>query len=373
MGQPRNLIALGAVTILAAIVAFILVMEQETTTAPVFQAQPMFPKLQNRLNDVVKIEIATKDETFQVERRNSEWTLPSRDGFPADVSVVRRTLIELADLELIEKKTAQAARHKSIGLDDPVDGGEGVMVRVYGSDELPIAGALVSSVPPGGGVDRLYVRWPGEDQTWVAKGDLDLKERVEQWIASDVLDIKRSDLKAVEVVPFEGESYRLSRTGADNPDFTLETVPEGRKAKPAFTWNTTGFALTSLNISDVRATEADWSMDQGVVTYELFDGSVLTFALAQEGGDLNWLTLVDARTVAPAPQEPGEAPTADDIPELSGNPEERVAAVWARMEGWDFAIPQFKFEQFVKPLEELLEPVNEGAMTGDEPDLMPAP
>jgi len=367
MGRTRNLIALASVAVLAAIAAFIVVMEQDTTTTPVFQAQPMFPKLQDRLNDVIKIEIETKEETFIVERRGDAWTLPSRDNFPADLSVVRRILIELADLQLIEKKTAQAARHKSIGLDDPGEGGEGVMVRVYGGEDLPIAGAIVSSFQPGGGADRLYVRWPAEDQTWIAKGALQLSERAEQWISKDVLTVKRADIKAVDVVPFEGPAYRLSRDSTDNPDFTLATVPEGRKTKPAFSWNTTGFALTSLNISDVRSTTAAWSLDKGLVTYELFDGSVLTFGLADgEAGDLKWLTLVDATAPAPSQAEPGEAPTAEDIPELSGNPAKRVAEIRSRMDGWDFGIPQFKFEQFVKPLEELLEPVNEGAMTVDE-------
>ena len=373
MERGRNLIALASVAVLAVIVAFIVVMEQDTTTAPVFQAQPMFPKLQDRLNDVIKIEIETKDETFSVERRDESWTLPSRDNFPADVSVVRRTLIDLAALELIEKKTAQSARHKSIGLDAPSDGGDGVLVRIYGGDDLPIAGAIVSSFQPGGGTDRLYVRWPAEDQTWIAKGDLDLSERAEQWIATDVLAVKRADIRAVDVVPFEGPPYRLSRDNDETPDFTLETVPEGRKAKPAYSWNTTGFALTSLNISDVRATTAAWSLDKGRVTYELFDGTVLTFGLAGQEDDLQWLTLVDARAPAPMPQEPGEAPTAEDIPELEKDPGDRVAQIRARMDGWDFAIPQFKFEQFVKPLEELLEPVNEGAMTGGEAGDVPAP
>jgi len=374
MGRSQNLIALGSVAVLAAIVAFIVVMEQDTTTTPVFQAQPMFPKLQDRLNDVIKIEIETKDETFRVERRDDIWTLPSRDNFPADLSVVRRTLIDLADLELIEKKTAQAARHQSIGLDDPAEGGEGVLVRVYGGDDLPIAGAIVSSFQPGGGADRLYVRWPAEDQTWIAKGGLELSERAEQWIATDVLTVKRSDIAAVDVVPFEGPAYRLSRASADIPDFTLETVPEGRKTKPAYSWNTTGFALTSLNISDVRSTIAAWSLDKGLVTYELFDGTMLTFGLAEgEDGDVNWLTLVDATAPTPALPVPGEAPTAEDIPELIGNPADRIGEIRARMDGWDFGIPPFKFEQFVKPLEELLEPINEGAMTADDPEVVPAP
>ena len=373
MGRSRNLIALASIAVLAAIVAFIVVMEQDTTTAPVFQAQPMFPKLQDRLNDVVKIEIETKEETFSIERREAIWTLPSRDNFPADLSVVRRTLIDLAALELVEKKTAQAARHKSIGLDAPSEGGEGVLVRIYGGDDLPIAGAIVSSFQPGGGADRLYVRWPREDQTWIAKGDLDLSERVEQWIATDILDIKRSDIQAAEVVPFEGPAYRLSRDSADTPDFVLETVPEGRKTKPAFSWNTTGFALTSLNISDVRSTTAAWSLDKGLVTYELFDGSVLTFGLAAGDKDLNWLTLVDAAAAPRKRREPGDAPTAENIPELGNDPEGRIADIRSRMDGWDFAIPQFKFEQFVKPLEELLEPVNEGAMTPGDAEDLPTP
>ena len=373
MGSTRNLIALASVTVLAAVVAVIVVMDQDADTQPAFQPQLMFPKLQDNLNDVIKIEIENSTETFGIQRQDGVWVLPSRDGFPADVAVVRRTLIELAELELIEKKTAQAARHKSIGLDDPAEGGEGVMVRIYGGDDLPIAGAIISSFPPGGGPDRIYVRWPGEDQTWVARGDLELKEKAEQWIAADVLNIKRSDLKAVTVLPFDGAEYRLSRTGADVSDFTLETVPEGRKTKPAYTWNTTGYALTSLTLSDVRATTANWDLDRGAVTYELFDGSVLTFGLSQEEGDLYWLTLVDAKVAPLNAVEPGAAPTPQDIPELSGNASDRIAKIRGRMDGWDFAIPPFKFEQFVKPLEELLEPVNEGAMEEGDDDIPPTP
>ena len=361
INMPRYLVVLASVTTLALVLSVIVVLKQGSDTGPQFTPRILFPNLKARLNDAEGILIQTKDGSVRVRRTDAGWVLPDKDNYPALMGEVRRTMIDLSELEIIEPKTADPARHEAIGLEDPLQGGNGILVTLQGSADLVMAGAIVSQAQPGGGMDRFYVRWPTEDQTWLTSGRLDIKKNINGWIDGNVLDVRRGDIAEAEVAPLMGPAYRLVRDDADQSDFVLVAPPEGRKVKPAYSWNTTGFAITGLTVSDVRRADTSGPASNGQITYRFFDGSRLTFVLLQEG-DQYWMTISGAAFEPETqPVEAGTVPIAQDITELNEAAQARLGDIKAAMEDWSFGIPQYKFEQMTKPLEELLEPINPGA------------
>ena len=191
---PRHVVVLGAITALAVVVAVILSMQQGEVTQVPFQSPSLAGGLKERLNDIVAIKVQTKDEVLEVTRDQGVWVLPAKGGYPAKMEEVRTALIGLTDLTLIEPKTANPARHETIGLGDPRQGGNGILVTVSDFNSTVVSSIILSDVPPGGGADRLYVRWPSEAQTYVAKGELDLKRRAADWIDNQPFPVQRGDI-----------------------------------------------------------------------------------------------------------------------------------------------------------------------------------
>ena len=158
------------------------------------------------------------------------------------------------------------------------------------------------------------------------------------------------------MTPPSGPSYTLQRASALVADFDLSPVPEGRTATPSYTRNTTAYALNGLTISDVRPAEGEMV---GAHNFDLrlFDGDQLTLTLREEDGAY-WIHLLElALNTQPDSQaDLGDEPVSETIAELAERRAERNKKLGAA-KAWDFAIPQYKFEQFTKPFEDLLEPL----------------
>ena len=360
---PRHVVVLGAITALAVVVAVILTMQQGEVTQVPFQSQPLTAGLKERLNDIVAIKVQTKDDVLEITRNQGIWVLPAKGGYPAKMEEVRTALIGLSDLTLVEPKTANPARHDAIGLGDPIQGGNGILATVSDFNGTVVASLILSDVPPGGGADRFYVRWPSEDQTYIAKGTLDLKRRAADWIENQPFPVQRGDVAEVTVTPPSGVSYSLQRATALVADFDFSALPDGRSATPSYTRNTTAYALNGLTVSDVRPAKGEMGTVHNF-DLRLFDGDQLKLALQEDEG-VYWIRLVRLELNAEplVSTEPGEEPVSENIDQLAERRAERNKKLGAA-KAWDFAIPQYKFEQFTKPLEDLLEPLDDTSDAG---------
>src|SRR5690606_29580877 len=63
----------------------------------------------------------------------------------------------------------------------------------------------------------LYVRRPGEDQTWAAAGDLPPLRDVAAWLDLKPLNLPPERLARVEIAPAEGRPYVLARDAPEQP------------------------------------------------------------------------------------------------------------------------------------------------------------
>src|SRR5581483_10185632 len=100
------------------------------------------------------------------------WVLPARNGYRASYDQVQHTVVGLAALETRDPKTANPQWYSYIGVDAPDKGGSGVRITAY--DEKGhvladlIAGKTVDIGDPNGS-QGLFVRKPGEQQSWLAQ------------------------------------------------------------------------------------------------------------------------------------------------------------------------------------------------------------
>ena len=159
--------------------------------------------------------------------------------------------------------------------------------------------------------------------------------------------------------------------------------------------NTTAYALTGLQISDVRpesevdftaAAHARYEMKSGLAIdldlVEVEEGRWMRLEAgvapgkvpageavaesepegdqAAEAGDENPDTEAEAPPAEAAPAaSPDEAPADDTEAAETPQPEVLAAAINVRTDGWAYAIPDYKYDQMTMKLDALLEPLED--------------
>ena len=226
----------------------------------------------------------------------------------------------------------------------------------------PLAAAVVGKASPslyGGGRGGVYVRRAGDNQAWLAAGEIEVPTDAMALIGSEVIDLPADQVaRVIAAAARSSPEPRLSRRDAAGDFVTDAALPEGRKLDPVKVESLAG-TLAGLTMSDVRpAAELTVPADAPHARFQTFDGLVVEGTLVREGeGDAaqNWLLLrasVDATVPASAPPEPA-ATEATPAPEVK-QPADRAAAIAARVDGWAYQIPPYLAERFDDNLEKLL-------------------
>lgn len=212
---------------------------------------------------------------IHVRRGENGWQLAERWDYPANDELVTETLLALADIDLLEARTAQADWHRVLGLVAPEDLGKAVrfevldgaqksMARILlGKDETSEAEAVQKLQAFGAEKTRFYVRREDRAQSWLALGRLPRNPEPAAWIdpslarhdRAEMVEIsfgKNNGFKAVKV----GEAWSMA--GADGwidgfyalrpDDVAREENIEFATARPFTVSYQNGLAITYENV-----------------------------------------------------------------------------------------------------------------------------
>jgi hypothetical protein len=281
------------------------------------------------LNDVTEVRIAKGDGTqATLRKRASDWMVVERD-YPADGGRVRKLLLDLGNLEVVEEKTREPANYAQLGVEDVTSAtaGGAKLEAVTASKTF----ALIVGKPSG--TKSGFVRAVGNPQSLLAAPQLSLDSDPKRWIERAVLDIPQERIRQVTVKPATGPAYTASREKKEQADFTVAGVPKGRELSSPGAANPLAGTLAGLTLDDVRRPPADAAPEQA--TYETFDGLQLAIT-GRKDGDRRFIAVTPSSTAKESAKE--------------------SQALEARLKGWEFEIPGYKYDSIFRPLEELLAP-----------------
>jgi hypothetical protein len=340
---------LGLATAVAVVFAIIAQWQRAALGEAGFAAVRMFPELEENLDRVASIGIETKAGAFSIRRDpQGRWIVPEKGDYRADFNEVRRSVLGLAGLELVEQRTAREDWHDKLGLGLPKSGGSGTLVTLKDEKGELIAGLIAGAAVEGasaGSRQAIYVRRPDEAQTFVARGAFEAVTDVTRWLDKSFIDFARDRIKAVSMKPFAGPSYNLARATPQAPNFALvERVPAGRSLRSAEEPNGVGNALVGMSFTDVVSQgQIDFSK-AARASFQTFDGLALNIVVAQSGQDF-WIAF-DAVQIAPAVTGNAQGLKPDIAAE--------VAELNAMGKGRAFKVARFKGTLLTTPLEALL-------------------
>lgn len=216
---------------------------------------------------------------ISLSRGEAGWQLTQRWNYPANDELVTETLLALADIELLEARTAQKDWHRALGLVAPEQLGKAIRFEVRDGDNTPMARILIGKEEKSEvdavqkiddlGVDksRFYVRLEDEAQSWLALGRVPRNPEAAAWIDPSLPRHARARLQEIAVGTNSG-------TNGDTGGFKAVRVGEAWSMPGAARW-LDGFS--ALRPDDVaRADSINFDTGRPIkLIYD--DGLVITY------------------------------------------------------------------------------------------------
>ena len=343
----------------------------------------VLPAMAEQINDISALDIVAPGGAVAVSlRRTGEsdehgagslrWRVVQRDGYEADFARVFELLRNLAELEQTEARTSNPDWYVRLGV-QPV-GEANASGRQLNFPLNDVSSLIVGQVDPTG--QGSYVRVEDQAQSWLADRVLELPVDPVQWLEPGIMNIPASDIEQIIVRHPDGETVQLRNAGTENDDFVLLDVPEDRTAGPAFQRTSLANGLRGLNLEDVRSFNDQIPENAVRVLFTTNDG--LNFIasvfeqLESEGSSSYWihfnvsaegieqdLAADETQALAAENQSETEQQATVDQQEQQNQRLVSAVAVDARLSPWLYQIPERRFSDLTRRIEDLLEPLPE--------------
>ena len=391
--SPRNFSILLLATVASVGLAGWAVVERQVPAASRTVDEPLFAGFDQRLADVAAVQVKAAGETVTLRKDGDTWRVVERGGYPADPAKLREVARAVAGLQLVEAKTASGDRLPRLELGDPsAEGAKSKLVTFEGADGKPIASVVIGKSKYnlfGGSRGGVYVRRQGEDQAWLAAGEVTLPSDIMGWIDKDVASLPEKDIVRVTLGEGGADPIVISRPEPGADKLVLDRPPETGKVDDEVL-SRVASTLDNLSMIGVRkADDEPMPADAPVARFETADGIVVTVTSTVEGQgekEEHWLAMqvAEGQPVA-APEPPAPAPAAAAAPAAdAAEPEqaaatpaadeakpeeatavaetvppakplaERVAELKAKVEGWQFQVPSYIAERLTYGRDKML-------------------
>src|SRR5260370_25450009 len=215
------------------------------------RGETVVPSLAAKANDITGLSIHDSAGTLAMERRDNRF-VAADSGYPIKTDPVRDVVASSADLSFQEVRTSDPARYGDLGLADPgaKDAGKEITFRTAGGD---LASFVVGNrdTTVGGPTGGVFIRLKGQPQTFLARGDVRLPVVRSDWFVSFDLDVKRNEIKKVELTG-RGRDDVTASANADKPgELGLPDEPDKRNAC-TFKVSRLATLVESFTFQDVR-------------------------------------------------------------------------------------------------------------------------
>ncbi len=366
--KPRTVLVLVVLAVLSLAGGWYLdVHGSQSESSSVTAGQAAFPDLAAALANAARIEISHQGNAVTLTRHDDAWQVTQRADYPAIPARVHALLAGLAGLRLAEPRTADPSFYDKLGIEDPArPAAASSLVRVLDAAGKPLAALIVGQKRPQSQPDLpdlIYVRRPGEAQSWLAEGRLDVEADPQSWIDHELFNIAHDRVETVTVTRGDqhlvfarkGEAMTLSEP-ADHPALEQGALEQ------------VGRALEFVSFSDVkpRAQMPGDALATTVVTTT--DGVTLTLAL---------------NTVPPPKPAPGEKRAEDAPPPsaalwisatASGSNSAEAGRLNGILGGWAYQIGAWKESGLAPTLDDLKQrAAPHGGAPGTPPARPPMP
>lgn len=191
----------------------------------------VFPDLQKHVDSVdsIRIENASGvvlDAVLEGAGDNDRvWRAVNKGNYPLDQESVITLLNSLVQAKLDSAKTAKLENHARLGLQDIDSEDSQAQKLTVVAGEISWQLLIGNRASSGKG---MFVRKPGENQTWLTKTALNVPDDSNSWLQARILDLDESKLVSVSRAGHWTAALKTAE-GEETGSWTLENMPEGRE------------------------------------------------------------------------------------------------------------------------------------------------
>jgi Domain of unknown function (DUF4340) len=291
----------------------------------------VLPGLEHSVNTVTEVDLRRGDGTHtSLKKASAGWVVGERD-WAAEPGKVRKLLLDLGALNVVEEKTRLPANYPQLGVEDvstPKATGTQVDVVTPGRTFALIVGKT-SSGKSG------FVRVAAAAPTLLAAPLLTLDADPKSWLERSLVDVPQARIRQVDEKPAAGPSFSVTREKKEQPDFTVAPTPKGRLLTSAGAADSIAASLSALTLEDVQKAAATADPKAARAVFRTFDGLELEVT-GRKDGTRSLITLAARATAKDADAE--------------------AHALNTRLAGWEFEIPDYKYGAIFRTLDDLLQP-----------------
>ena len=330
----RQLILLCAASLVVLVLA-VWVTHREQSSGASLAGVTVLTGLQNNLNAVTAVRITGPHGQHVTLVKGAQHWMVSERGYPADSGTLRKLLIDLGNLKVVEPKTRLAQNYPILGV-QPVSAPGATGVRIDIKSPRHTWSLIVGHSAEG---SQCYVRRAGHKQSLLATPLILADAKPAQWLDPIIVDVGAQRVRRVEERLAGQRPYRIERTKATQSDFTVIGMPRGRKLASPSAADTIASALSNLTLTNVhKAVGAPQDARVSNAVFTTFDGLELTVSGYRDGKNGPY----DIDVVAHAS---GTQPAAE------------AKRINADVQGWTYEIPPYAYQQIFQPLSGLLQPL----------------
>ena len=315
----------------------------------------LFEGLSDRINELDRLSVhgAGGQQLVSLVRGARTWTISELSSYPADWRKVREVLTGVAWASVSEIKTSNPEYFARLGVEDiNAEDASGLLLDIgIGDDRYQLILGHEAESRNG-----QYVRISGVDQSYLIAETIDVPATPIDWAEDIIVDVGSGLVAEVTIEHADGERLTVSRVSADDSEFSLHDVPEGRETLAAWAINRLGAVFTQVRMEDVMP-ESRFSGDSETrVRVLTFSGLELDAEVFNRKGEA-WIQ-IHAKSHESASQNRG-SDTAEGAPEDSTEDfvNSEIAAIEQRTSGWVYKISGSKHDELVKRTNDLLKVV----------------
>jgi hypothetical protein len=356
--MKRSFLYLAVVTLIA-LLALMFVPEYRSQENSVVDAL-LLPVISEHINDVDRVEIVSAGNTVVASmfKTGSGWQVEQMGGYHADWGQLQTLLAAVAQARVVAAKTDKPEYYARLGIEDITDdSATGILLNISIGEQS--SGVLIGHQAQG--TRGQYVRLQNQAAGAEIDRRLDVSTQLLDWVDSAIIDVNASEVAEVEIIHPTGERILVMRFSADQTDFDLAGLAEGREIKSSWAVNSLGSVLTLLDMESVRSA-GEYNWDEAVRMRLLMFSGVEIMAELIEAEELYLLHLKASHpggdVVSKSPSETNASDQQKDIEKRAAEDiSARVIAINQKVDGWVYGISKRKFESMVSKPENLLKPL----------------
>ena len=339
--------------------AVVLMLPQQTAKEGTAQAGLFLPDLEDQVNDIgwLQLTAAGGSTVATLERKDGRWSVKEASGYPADWNAVRELLSSLAQSRVVESKTDNPEYYQRLGVEDVSSQSAGGIMVSFAPDTGLSPVIVGNSARSRTGQ---YVRMADAASSALIDTALNVPAERAAWLETSIVDISDAEVVEVKITHPGGESVKIFKASAEDENFQLENVPEGREAKSDWSVNALGNVLASLELNEVAAQEElNWEGSSQLYLLTA-DGLVIEASMLEregpEDGSNNeyWIKLeAQVFTTGVGGVSDGESTGEDTL--------DRAEMINQRVRGWAYRIPQYKYNAMNRRMQDLLQAEDESS------------